>query len=54
MVEVEHSAFSSLSLMVWEIQWFEDWEENYDLVTGLFNVKDDCRTAPATQGLLNV
>ena len=36
---------SSLALTVWKKQCFETWEEKND--------KGNCRTAPATPGLLN-
>ena len=48
--------FSFLALMVWELRFFEDLEENDQSVTEIMNEliidKAVCRTALATLGLL--
>ena len=44
--------FRSLALTVWMLCWFEDISTKDELVNESFNDGCDCRTAPATQGLL--
>ena len=44
---------SSLALTVWKRQCFETWEEKDQLMNQVMNDKGNCRTAPATPGLLN-
>ena len=44
--------FSSLAFPVWDWQCLEDISTNHDWVSHLINYGSDCRTAPATPGLL--
>ena len=46
--------FRSLALTVWELWCFQNFEEKYCLLTDWMNYKAFCRTAPATQGMLNI
>ena len=44
---------SSLTVMVWVGKWFEDVEENAELLNQIINSSEAvCRTCPATPGLL--
>ena len=46
--------FSSLALTVGDTQCLEDSEQKDHLMNELFSNAGDCRTAPATLGMLNI